>query len=224
MEQGTKNEQEEKVSEKQEKASEKEKVKPKQESGINIGYDLIRPQIRNGDVLMFKGKYRSSFLIKWLTKSPYSHAGIAVWWNERLMIMEAVMSGVRVAPLSRNIYQHKGNVEWFSCKKEISEEDRHKMIIFAQEELGKSYARWKAVLFGVKVLFKRDLSEKDELRMENKLFCSQYVAQIYNSIGLDLKKNREDRFMSPGDIAKSPLMEKRSKFKMKNGSIELVCD
>lgn len=222
MEQGTKNEQEEKVSEKQEKAGEKEKVKPKQESGINIGYDLVRPQIRNGDVLMFKGKYRSSFLIKWLTKSSYSHAGIAVWWNERLMIMEAVMSGVRVAPLSRNVYQHKGNVEWFSCKKEISEEDRLKMIIFAQEELGKSYARWKAVLFGVKVLFKRDLSEKDELRMENKLFCSQYVAQIYNSIGLDLKKNREDRFMSPGDLARSPLLEKRGEFKIRNDSIELV--
>ncbi len=224
MEQGTRNEQEDKVSGEQGKASEKEKVKPKQERCINIGYDLVRPQIKNGDVLMFKGKYRSSFLIRWLTKSVYSHAGMAVWWNERLMIMEAVMSGVRVAPLSRNIYQHKGNVEWFSCKKETSEEDRLKMIIFAQEELGKSYARWKAVLFGVKVLFKRDLSEKDELRMENKLFCSQYVAQIYNSIGLDLKKNREDRFMSPEDIAKSPLMEKRGEFKIKNDSIELVYD
>jgi len=222
MEQGTKNEQEEKVSGEQRKAGEKEKVKQKQESGISTRYDLVRPQIRNGDVLMFKGKYRSSFLIKWLTKSSYSHAGIAVWWNERLMIMEAVMSGVRVAPLSRNVYQHEGNVEWFSCKKEISEEDRLKMIIFAQEELGKSYARWKAVLFGVKVLFKRDLSEKDELRMENKLFCSQYVAQIYNSIGLDLKKNREDRFMSPGDLARSPLLEKRGEFKIRNDSIELV--
>ena len=96
------------------------------------------------------------------------------------------------------------------------------MVIFAQEELGKSYARWKAVLLGLRVLFKRDLSKKDELRMENKLFCSQYVAQIYNSIGLDLKKNREDRFMSPRDIAKSPLLEKRGKFKIRNGSIELV--
>jgi hypothetical protein len=137
------------------------------------------------------------------------------------MIMEAVMRGVRVAPLSRNIYQHKGNVEWFSCKKEIAEEDRLRMVIFAQEELGKSYARWKAVLFGVKVLFKRDLSEKDELRMENKLFCSQYVAQIYNSIGLDLRKNREDRFMSPGDIARSSLLEKRGEFKISNDSIDL---
>ena len=186
------------------------------------GYEEVRLQIKNGDVFMYKGKKIFPRLIRWLTKSPYSHAGIAVWWNERLMIMEAVMRGVRVAPLSRSIYHHKGNVEWFSCKKEIAEEDRVRMVIFAQEELGKSYARWKAVLFGLRVLFKRDLSEKDELRMENKLFCSQYVAQIYNSIGLDLKKNREDRFMSPGDIAKSSLLEKRGEFKIRNDSIDLI--
>jgi hypothetical protein len=204
------------------KVSEKEKVRRELEKGIKIRYDVVRPQIKNGDVLMFKGKCRSSFLIKWLTKSPYSHAGIAVWWNERLMIMEAVMKGVRVAPLSRCIHQHKGNVEWFRLQKEIAEEDRLRMVIFAQEELGKSYARWKAVLFGLKVLFRRDLSKKDELRMENKLFCSHYVAQIYNSIGLDLKKNREDRFMSPGDIASSPLLEKKGEFEIRNGFIELV--
>jgi len=187
-----------------------------------LKYNEVRLQIKNGDVIMYTGKKIFARLISWLTRSPYSHAGIAVWWNERLMVMEAVMRGVRVAPLSRNIYQHKGNVEWFSCKKEISEEDRLRMVIFAQEELGKGYARWKAMLFGLKVLFKRDLSKKDELRMENKLFCSQYVAQIYNSIGLDLKKNREDRFMSPGDIAKASLLEKRGEFKLRNGSIELV--
>jgi hypothetical protein len=187
-----------------------------------LKYNEARLQIRNGDVIMYTGKKILPRLISWLTRSPYSHAGIAVWWNERLMVMEAVMRGVTIAPLSRNICQHHGNVEWFTCKKEISEEERLKMVIFAQEELGKNYARWKAVLFGLKILLNTNLSRKDQLRMENKLFCSQYVAQIYNSIGLDLKKNREDRFMSPGDIARSPLMEKRGEFKIKDGSIELV--
>ncbi len=185
-------------------------------------YEEIRLQIKDGDVLLYRGKGIITRMIRWVTHSEYSHAGIAVWWNERLMVMEAVMKGVRISPLSRNIYQHKGNVEWFSCKKEISEEDRQRMVIFAQEELGKSYARWRALLLGLKVLLKRDLSKKDELRTEDKLFCSQYVAQTYNSIGLDLKKNREDRFMSPGDIARSPLLERRGEFKISDGSIELV--
>jgi len=185
-------------------------------------YEEVRPQIKNGDVIMYEGKSMVPKLVSWFTRSPYSHAGIAVWWNERLMVMEATMRGVRVMPLSRNIFKHKGKVEWFTSKQEISDEDRLRMVIFAQEELGKSFARWKAVLFGLKILLNRNLSKKDQLRMENKLFCSQYVAQIYNSIGLDLKKNREDRFMSPGDIARSPLMEKRGEFKIKNDSIELV--
>jgi hypothetical protein len=185
-------------------------------------YEEVRLQIKNGDVIMYEGKSMVPKLVSWFTRSPYSHAGIAVWWNERLMVMEAAMRGVMVMPLSRNIFRHKGKVEWFTSKQEISDEDRLRMVIFAQEELGKSFARWKAVLFGLKILLNRNLSKKDQLRMENKLFCSQYVAQIYNSIGLDLKKNREDRFMSPGDIAKSPLMEKRGEFKIKNGSIELV--
>lgn len=187
-----------------------------------LKYNEVRLQIKNGDVIMYTGKKIFARLISWLTRSPYSHAGIAVWWNERLMVMEAVMRGVTIAPLSRNIRQHHGNLEWFTCKREISDEDRLRMVIFAQEELGKDYARWKAVLFGLKILLNRNLSRKDRLRMENKLFCSQYVAQIYNSVGLDLKENREDRFMSPGDIARSPLMEKRGEFKIKNGSIELV--
>jgi hypothetical protein len=189
-----------------------------------IRYEDIRSQIKNGDVLMFKGRYLHSSIIRWLMGSPYSHAGIAVWWNRRLMVMEAVGRGVGILPLSRKIGSYRGDVEWFCSKKEIPERDRLTMILFAQEELGKSYARWREILFGWKILFRRDLSEKDELRRENKLYCSQYVAQIYNSIGLDLKKNREDRFMSPGDIARSPLLEKRGEFKVKSKSIELVYD
>lgn len=187
-------------------------------------YEEIRFQIKNGDVFLYRGKGMVAGIIRWLTHSTYSHAGIAVWWNERLMVMEAVMRGVRITPLSRNIYQHKGSVEWFTCKKEISDEDRLRMVIFGQEELGKRYAIWKAILLGWKLLLKRDLSERDQLRQENKLFCSQYVAQIYNSVGLDLRSKREDRFMSPVDIARSPLLEKRGEFKVRSRGIELAYD
>jgi len=225
MEQGTKNEQQEKVNGKQEKASGKEKVKQKPESGTKIGYDVVRPHIKNGDVFMFKGKYRSSFFIQWSTKSVYSHAGIAVWWNKRLMVMEAVEEGVRIIPLSRKIEGYRGNVEWFTCNREISKRDRLRMVIFAQEELGKRYAKWKTIVFGWKILFKRKLGEKDELRREKKLFCSQYVAGIYNSVGLDLREGRADRFMSPDDIANSDLLKpRRGVFRVSDGSIDLILE
>ena len=179
-----------------------------------LRYDDVRGQIRNGDIFMYKGKAIFSSIIQWVTHSPYSHAGVAAWWNERLMVMEAKSNGVVASPFSRSIGRYKGDVEWLTCVKEISDEDRLRMVIFAQEELGKSYGRWKTILLGIKTLLERDLDKRDRLRTENKLFCSEYVARIYNSIGLDLKKQTSDRFMKPDDIANSPLLEKKGKIKI----------
>jgi hypothetical protein len=184
-----------------------------------VKYDQVRDQIKNGDVFMYKGKGFISSVIRWVTHSPYSHAALAVWWNQRLMVMEAIGQGVIVNPTSRSIRHYRGDVEWFSCKKEISEDDRLRMVKFAQEELGKSYGRWKAILLGIKILFEHDLEKRDRLKREKRLFCSEYVAQIYNFIGLDLKKGRSDRFTKPDDIAKSPLLEKRGQLKKYRGYV-----
>jgi hypothetical protein len=62
------------------------------------------------------------------------------------------------------------------------------------------------VLLGFRILFLHDVDTRDRLRREARLFCSHYVAETYNAIGRDLKKGVSDRFMSPGDIASSPLL------------------
>jgi hypothetical protein len=188
------------------------KFPPEAKKKKKIRYDIVRSHIKNGDVLLFKGRYFVSSIIKTLSFSSYSHAGVVAWWNKRLMVMEADTKGVVVSRLSSKLDKYKGEVEWYTCNQEISKEDRSKMVDFAQEELGKEFATWKAFWFGWKVFFKKDLSAKDEFRRTNKLFCSQYVAQIYNFVGIDLKKNREDRFMSPDDIANSRLLEKKGVF------------
>jgi hypothetical protein len=181
-----------------------------------LRYEEIRDQIKNGDVLMYKGRGLISSIIQWATRSPYSHAGIAARWNERLMVLEAKGRGVVASPFSRNVKEYRGDVEWFSCIREISEEGRLNMVIFAQEELGKHYGRLKTIWLGLRTLFERDMEKRDRLKKESKLFCSEYVAQIYNSIGMDLKKQRSDRFMRPGDIAESPLLERKGILKLQS--------
>src|SRR3990172_11256167 len=89
-----------------------------------LRYEEIRDQITNGDVLMYKGSGIVSSIIQWATRSPYSHAGIAARWNERLMVLEAKGRGVVASPFSRNIEEYRGDVEWFSCVMEIPQEDR----------------------------------------------------------------------------------------------------
>jgi hypothetical protein len=173
-----------------------------------LDYRHNRSRIKDGDVLMYRGRSLVSRIVQLATGSKYSHAGIAAWWNERLMVLEAVGKGVVVTPISRNIRSYSGSVEWFTCIDEIPADQRLQMIRFAQRELGKEYALWRAILLGWRVLFQRNLESRDRLRREERLFCSHYVAATYNSIGKDLKKGVSDRFMSPGDIAASPLLKR----------------
>ncbi|MBI5474232.1 MAG: hypothetical protein HY961_18000 [Ignavibacteriae bacterium] len=171
-------------------------------------YDEVRSQIRNGDVLMYKGRSLASRIIMFATRSRYSHAGLAIWWNSRLMTMEAVGKGVIVQPLSRSVDHYDGRVTLFASRENISDEDRLRLVMFAQEELGKEYGTWKAIRLGLKILFQKDREKRDKLRRERQLFCSYYVAQAYNAIGKDLKKETSDRFMTPGDVAESPSLQK----------------
>lgn len=173
-----------------------------------LDYGNSRGQIKNGDILMYRGRSWESRLIRWATRSRYSHAGIAAWWNGRLMAMEAVGKGVIVTPLSKNVQSYPGYVEWFTSIEEIPDDQRQRMVEFAQQELGKEYALWRAVHVGFRLLFQHDGETRDKLRRETQLFCSHYVAETYNAAGRDLKKGKSDRFMSPGDIASSPSLKR----------------
>ncbi len=157
---------------------------------------------------MYRGRSLASRIIMLTTRSRYSHAGIAIWWNERLMVMEAVGKGVIVRPLSRSVDHYDGRVTLFASREPISDADRLRLVTHAQEELGKKYGTWKAILLGIKILMQRDRDKRDTLRRARQLFCSHYVAQAYNAIGRDLKKGISDRFMTPGDVADSPALQK----------------
>jgi len=173
-----------------------------------LDYEQMRLQIKNGDVLMYRGRKWESRVIRWATGSRYSHAGIAAWWNDRLIVMEAVGKGVVITPISRNVRSYRGSVEWFTSVDEIADDERLRMVEFAQRELGKEYALLRTLRLGILALFKRNVESRDRLRREERLFCSHYVAATYNAIGKDLKKGVSDRFMSPGDIAASPLLKR----------------
>lgn len=173
-----------------------------------VGYDDARKQIQDGDVLLYRGLSLASRVIRWVTGSPYSHAGLAVWWNGRLMVLEAVGKGVVVTPLSANVRGYHGDVEWFASADTIAPEERQRLVEVAQKELGKEYATWKAILLGIRRLLGSGIDRRDTARRERKLFCSLYVASVYNAIGRDLTKGVSDSFTSPADIARSPLLRR----------------
>jgi hypothetical protein len=178
-------------------------------NSINIFYDYYRSRFKDADILMFKGCGLISNLIKWKTKSVYSHAGIVAWWNDRLMVLEAVGKGVEARPISYALKYYKGSFDYYRPKEEvaITANQRCEMIIFAQEQLGKEYDAWQIIKFFFRLLFNLKMTKTDARKPPGKFFCSQYVSAVYKAGGHDLTIRFSDNFTSPEEIAKSPLLE-----------------
>lgn len=175
-----------------------------------LNYDEIRSDMKDGDVLMFKGTGWLSTLIKSKTNSVYSHAGIVAWWGDRLMVLEAVGKGLEARPISYNLKKYEGGFDYYKSKKDIPAETRQKMLTYAQLQLGKKYATMRMVKFFFKVMlgFKFSQEEKDDTAgVSGEYFCSHYVAAIYNSVGIDLQVNMSDKYTTPEQVAKSDYFE-----------------
>ena len=176
-----------------------------------IDYDKHRLSIEDGDVLLYEGKGFLSWCIKTLSRSRYSHSGIAVWWNDRLMVMEAIRKGVVVTALSRNVSHYHGNVEWRTAKKSISEDRRLAMVTFAQKQLGNEYNFLEAVVIGIKIILMKLANRvlvrfgKEMAIEDRRVICSQFVADTYASIGIKIKRVVAPPFITPEDIQKSSL-------------------
>lgn len=176
----------------------------KQQSQCDVGcYQQFRQQMQDGDVLLFKGQSWLSKIIKWRTKSAYSHAGIVVWWSDRLMVLEAVGKGVLARPISYNLNHYEGDINYYRPTETLSAETRKNMALFAQEQLGKEYATKRLVGFFFKLLFNRPLESQDKKEAAGRYFCSEYVADIYSKNGLDLDIERGTAYTSPDRLANS---------------------
>lgn len=170
-------------------------------------YEDFRNEMKDGDVLLFRGTGPMSALIRWKTRSPYSHAGIVAWWNDRLMVLEAVGKGVIARPISYNLKKYHGDIDYFRSTEELDEKTRRRMVSFAQKQLGKEYNMKQLIKFAFKLLFGLKLKQSDDPRSVSRYFCSHYVADIYARHGYDLARKRSDRYTSPELLANSDKLE-----------------
>src|SRR6187200_3309553 len=109
------------------------------ESRGQVLYPEARQEIKTGDVLLFRGTSAVSRIIRWGSRSPYSHAGLAAWWGDRLIVFQAVSHGAQVVPVSSAVDAYDGQVDWWAPKSE-SRLDPELLINHAVTMLGRAYA------------------------------------------------------------------------------------
>ena len=170
-------------------------------------YNQYREEMRDGDILLFKGSSFLSRVIQWKTKSAYSHAGLVIWWNGRLMVLEAVGKGVRATPISYNLKKYAGGIDYYRSVDYIPTDNRKQMVDFAQLQLGKEYDLKRQLEFFFKLLRGERLKVKESDKEQSTYFCSEYVSEVYEVADIDLVEERSSQFTSPDKLADSDKLE-----------------
>lgn len=176
------------------------------EQRVFLHYGGIRGKIRDGDILLFRGKSWISRLICRVTGSPYSHSAIVAWWSDRLMVLEAVGKGIVVSRMSVVVNQYSGKVELWTTDENLARTD---VIRAAQRLLGKRYSLSKLARNLVRLVLGRPRHEDaDPDAPPADFVCSEFVSRVWRAGGIDLVKDAPDMYTKPSDIAKSPRVRK----------------
>jgi hypothetical protein len=167
-----------------------------------VHYAGIRGGIRDGDILLFRGKSWLSRMICRITRSPYSHAAIVTWWNDRLMVLEAVGKGVVVSRMSIVVNQYSGKIDLWTTDRDLA---RAEVIRAAQRLLGKRYSPYKLLRNLARLVLGRPRhDEADPEAPPEDFVCSEFVSRVWRAGGIDLVQDSPDVYTKPSDIAKSP--------------------
>ncbi len=166
-------------------------------------YADVRPGMKAGDVVLFRGSGPVSRAIRWLTRSPYSHAALVFLFEGRVYCLEAVGSGVRLALISEVLARYHGGIDHFDVP-EATGDQRRAALGFAFQQLGKLYDRRGLWRFLLAIATGR----RPRVREDQAWFCSELVAAAYRRQGLALVPE-SSAFTSPADLALSPALSLR---------------
>lgn len=183
-------------------------------------YAVIRDQVRDGDLLLCSATDFFSLIIRWATKSPWSHVAIAYRLEEidRVVVLECVeRTGVRAVPLSTFLSRTSNGIEPYPGQillvrhEGMGTKSRAKpwtrIADFAFEHLGSRFSHAEVFKIVTRILFGRlrvKLHHVFEPRDE--FICSEFVARCFEAVDLKIPWNGLG-FIAPADIAADPKLK-----------------
>jgi uncharacterized protein YycO len=148
-------------------------------------------ELKKADIILVHGASVLDTLVGIVTKSPWTHCAMVVDPERYLTIEASAFTIVRYRPLSTF-----KNSSLIVRVPDLTEEQRDKIVLYAQKQLGKKYD-YKAIF---------DEFERYEFgkaigpEKPGRFICSSLVAAAYKSAGIDLTRYP---LASPDDIYKS---------------------
>lgn len=133
-------------------------------------------------IALFKNKSIISSLIKWQTRSEYSHAAIIV---DDKLIESIEFEGVRV----KNELNVKKNCFVDIYEIDVTEEQKRVIIDFLANQIGKKYDYTMVIRFITR--------QQESRKSSNKWFCSELVFAAFAKAGIVLLNNVEPWEVSP---------------------------
>lgn len=183
-------------------------------------YSEVRAQVRDGDILMCSADDSFSRLIRWATRSPWSHCALAFRMEEieRVIVLECVEKmGVRAVPLSAFIARTSSGVEPYPGKILLArhrgmaaKSRRHaiqRMAGFAFDRLGDRFSKAEVGKIALRIALGRfDARLHPSLQAKNEFICSEYVARCLAEVGLEVSWDGLG-FIAPADFAADPQID-----------------
>jgi hypothetical protein len=182
-----------------------------------VQFSEVASEIRDGDLLLFRGRGLIARLIGVAGRSHYTHAARAVWWGNDLFCCEVrELKGGRAVTLESQVRKHPGAIDVFEANPSgrWREFDRHGAVRYIRRLAGCDYG-YRGVLLAAlrhaplwRFLLRPDVD--DQRACDQPPFCSQACAMADRiGGGVDPVPHLADRLTEPADLARSPFYRYR---------------
>jgi len=159
----------------------------------DVLYVLDPAKVLQGDIVLTTGDRWTSWTIRTVTRSPFSHAAICTRPD---MLIEAQPTGITRALVSMTCSPTIGSLAVLRLKPGLSNVDTFGLSVadYAESFYGRAYS--------VKGALASPLPVKGP-DSGSALFCSQLVVEAYRSVGVDLLPGVEPNKVVPGALINS---------------------
>ena len=147
-------------------------------------YAQIRDSLQSGDIVEMRGNAMISKIIRWVCSllrlrfTMFSHIGLVVRKGKRVLLFEAVPSGVHHVALSDAIKNYNGDVYIRQLKGHRSLKMLGDLGAFMHETQGLPYEKDLLELIGAATPFHLGSADYKDF------FCSELVSRVYQLWGL----------------------------------------